>query len=83
MLGLSWIIAIQSHPRITRRFFLRGLAVSMVAFKGTQSNVPLRGGKPAVSNDTSVSYGEHSCSVLAFCHDQCGAPRNTTELLFK
>ena len=30
-----------------------GLAVSMVAFKGTQSNVPLRGGKPAVSNDTS------------------------------
>ena len=34
-----------------------GLAVSMVAFKGTQSNVPLRGGNPAVSNDTSGAHG--------------------------
>ncbi len=33
--------------------FSNRLAVSMVAFKGTQSKVPLRGGKPAVSKDTS------------------------------
>ena len=57
-----WILNVGSSTHRPR------LAVSMVAFKGTQSKVPLRGGKPAVSNDTSVSmtFSLHLLRWLSF-----------------